>query len=433
LIAIGAEEVSEVSSNVSVDEVFGTARDLPKNYVWRSHVDETFISALSKGTHVIVHGGSKQGKTSLRKKNLTENDYITITCSRSWGIAEIHEAILKAVGYQTSASESLTSSGKAKINLTIGLGDTELSAETVKQVNKKHLELDLASVNDVLRALDEVGFNKFIVIEEFHYLVETVQADFSQALKAYHELSKHCFIIVGVWLEDDRLTAHNNDLVGRIISVNADLWQDADIDELFTSSEKMLNIRFSQEFKDGVKKYCKGNVFLVQQVCMKACELQGVHRYQESLKNVAHGLDIYEEIKRILQMQTGRYTKFLMEFSVGFAPTELELYKWILFPLITLEETHFDNGLPAQAMRRMIVEKHPLSKQVSILKLIGALDRVVSLQQEKNIRPIVIEFDKNRSRLKIVDKGFLLWREFQDSNYLLELADLAAELDVVPT
>lgn len=419
----------KIMSKISVDEVFGTARDLPRNYVWRPHVDETFISALSKGTHVIVHGGSKQGKTSLRKKNLDGNDYITITCSRSWGIADIHEAILKAVGYQTCASESLTSSGKSKINLTIGLGDTELSAETVKQVNKKHLELDLSSVNDILRALEEVGFNKFIVIEEFHYLNEAIQADFSQALKAYHELSKYCFIIVGVWLEDDRLTAHNNDLVGRIISVNADLWQDADIDELLSSSEKLLNIAFSPPFKEGVKKYCKGNIFLVQQICMKACELQGVHSTQDKLVDVAQNLDIYEEIKRTLQMQTGRYTKFLMEFSIGFAPTELELYKWILYPLITLDEKYFENGLAAQAMRRMISERHPIGNQVSILKLIGALDRAVALQQEKNIRPIVIEFDKNRSRLKIVDKGFLLWRAFQEERYLLELADLDAELN----
>jgi hypothetical protein len=145
---------------------------------------------------------------------------------------------------------------------------------------------------------------------------------------------------------------------------------------------------------------------------------------------VAQNLNIYEEIKRILQMQTGRYTKFLMEFSVGFAPTELEFYKWILYPLITLDEKYFENGLAAQAMRRMISERHPIRKQVSILKLIGALDRAVALQQEKNIRPIVIEFDKNRSRLKIVDKGFLLWRAFQEERYLLELADLDAELNV---
>lgn len=421
-----------MTKKLSVDDVFGTARDLPKNYVIRNHVDDAFISALSKGTHVVVYGGSKQGKTSLRKKHLMSDDHIVVTCSRTWEIVNIHEAILKAAGYQLSASESLTTSGKSKICLTIGPGDTELSNETVRQVNKKHLELDIESVNDVIRALAEIGFQKFIIIEEFHYLSEQTQIEFAHILKAYHELSKHCFIIIGVWLEDDRLTAYNNDLVGRVISVNADTWLEGDIDNLLETSENLLNISFADEFKDGIKKYCKDNVFLVQQICMKACEAQNLHYAQDKKTIVAKNLDIYKEIKSTLSMQSGRYTKFLMAFSVGFQPTELELYKWILAPLIHLDEEHLRDGITAQAIRRYIEPKHPLGTQVSILKLVSALNKCVSLQQEKNIRPIVIEYDTNRQRLKIVDKGFLLWRSFQDTFELMELADLKEEFHLNP-
>lgn len=415
------------NNRLTVDEVFGTARNLPKNYVVRQHVDDAFISALSKGTHVIVHGGSKQGKTSLRKKHLMDDDHIVVSCSRSWGIADIHEAILKLAGYQITASEALTSNGKTKINLSIGPGDTQLSNETIKQVNKKHLELDIENVNDIIRALGELDFKKFIIIEEFHYLNESTQIDFAHILKAYHELSKYCFVIVGVWLEEDRLTAHNNDLVGRVISVNADTWHEIDIDNLLITSEDLLNIEFTKEFKSGIKKHCRGNVFLVQQVCMKACEAQNLHHAQQEKTIVAKNLDIYNEIKKTLSMQGGRYTKFLMDFSVGFQPTELELYKWILAPLIDLDEEHLNDGITAQALRRYLERRHPLGSQVSILKLVGALNRCVALQQEKNIRPIVIEYDTNRQRLKIVDKGFILWRSFQDKQELLELSDLGAE------
>lgn len=419
-----------MNKKLSVDDVFGTARDLPKNYVIRKHVDDAFISALSKGTHVVVYGGSKQGKTSLRKKHLMNNDHIVVTCSRSWEISNIHEAILKAAGYQISASEALTTSGKSKICLTIGLGDTEISNETVRYVNKKHLELDIESANDVIRALEEINFQKFIILEEFHYLSEQAQIEFAHILKAYHELSKHCFIIIGVWLEEDRLTAHNNDLVGRVISVNADAWLEPDIDNLLSTSEELLNIEFTQEFKAGIKKHCKDNVFLVQQICMKACEAQNLHYAQEEKTVVAKNLDIYEEIKSTLSMQSGRYTKFLMAFSVGFQPTELDLYKWIMAPLIDLDEEHLRDGITAQAIRRYIEPKHHLGSQVSILKLVSALNRCVALQQEKNIRPIVIEYDTNRQRLKIVDKGFLLWRSFQERRTLIELADLEAELNM---
>lgn len=51
-------------------DVFGITRGLPLNYVTRNDVDGKFIDSLTREKHLIVHGGSKQGKTSLRKYNL---------------------------------------------------------------------------------------------------------------------------------------------------------------------------------------------------------------------------------------------------------------------------------------------------------------------------------------------------------------------------
>ncbi|SOS22189.1 hypothetical protein [Pseudomonas cerasi] len=256
---------------------------------------------------------------------------------------------------------------------------------------------------------------------------EDTQVDFAQALKAFHEPSKICFIIVGVWLEADKLTSLNNDLDGRITSVNADSWHDEDIDNLFKTSEEMLNLVFAHSFKEEVKKYCRGNVFLVQQICLVACEQQGIHRRQELAVLVASELDVRAEIKDILESQTGRYTKFLMDFSVGFGTTGFELYKWILCPLITFSDGVLANGLTAQALRRFLEKWHPSGNQIKIGRILAALAKVIDLQQEKKISPIIIEYDQTRSRLKIVDKGFLVWREFQEIDDFLSLADLADE------
>lgn len=57
-------------------DVYGIGRDLPLNYVSRSSVDEYFISNLTRDKHVIIYGSSKQGKTSLRKNCLDEDDYM---------------------------------------------------------------------------------------------------------------------------------------------------------------------------------------------------------------------------------------------------------------------------------------------------------------------------------------------------------------------
>ena len=43
------------------------------------------------------------------------------------------------------------------------------------------------------------NFNRYIVLEDFHYLPTEAQKDFAVALKAFHEASQICFIVVGVW------------------------------------------------------------------------------------------------------------------------------------------------------------------------------------------------------------------------------------------
>ncbi|ENM3811205.1 hypothetical protein NYD84_003492, partial [Vibrio cholerae] len=143
-----------MESIVLVDEVFRTSRDLPQNYISRSHVDDLFVESLAKQTHIVVHGSSKQGKTSLRKKNLLESDYIVLTCSNNWNIADINESILKRAGYQITISESKTIKGTSKVSLSISLNDTkigsDISMELAKQINKKNLELDLENTNDVI-------------------------------------------------------------------------------------------------------------------------------------------------------------------------------------------------------------------------------------------------------------------------------------------
>ncbi|ENM3872428.1 hypothetical protein O1E18_003383 [Vibrio cholerae] len=422
-----------MESIVLVDEVFRTSRDLPQNYISRSHVDDLFVESLAKQTHIVVHGSSKQGKTSLRKKNLLESDYIVLTCSNNWNIADINESILKRAGYQITISESKTIKGTSKVSLSISLNDTkigsDISMELAKQINKKNLELDLENTNDVISALKEIDFNKYIVLEDFHYLKVDTQVDFSIALKAYHEESPLCFIIIGVWLEDDRLTTFNGDLAGRIVSINADEWLDENIDELFAVSEALLNISFSNGFKESVKQKCNGSIFLVQQLCMKVCETHGISKTQQELTEVAKNIDITEEIKSVLNMHTGRFTKFLMDFSSGFQPTELELYKWILFALITIDEKYLLEGLPIQALKRQIQLAHPKKSEVSLKKLSGALNKAVDLQLANRTKPIVFEYDSNRSRVKVVDKSFLLWKQFQELPELLAYIDLEVFTD----
>lgn len=101
-----------------------------------------------------------------------------------------------------------------------------------QNVTHRQLELDLSDVNDIIGALNEARFHQYIVLEDFHYLKSEVQKDFAIELKAFHESSELCFIIVGVWLDENKLVIYNGDLTGRIVPVNADLWNEDELREV---------------------------------------------------------------------------------------------------------------------------------------------------------------------------------------------------------
>jgi rhodanese-related sulfurtransferase len=96
-------------------DVYGISRDLPLNYIERSSADARLIDNLSREKHLVIFGSSKQGKTSLRKHTLADDESIVIHCSNKWQISDIHAAILKKAGFELTQSTSKTTTGKFKI------------------------------------------------------------------------------------------------------------------------------------------------------------------------------------------------------------------------------------------------------------------------------------------------------------------------------
>lgn len=413
------------------NDVYGIGRELPLNYVSRKEVDDWFVSNLTRDKHIIIYGSSKQGKTSLRKNCLNEDDYIVIHCSNKWSLADFHAAILKRIGYEVIQSSTKSSTGKNKIVATfkatlfgVGIetgGDKENTEATSNITNP--LELDPEDVNDIIKAL--AGFNKYIVLEDFHYLPIETQKDFSVALKAFHEQSRLCFIIVGVWLEEGRLTLYNGDLTGRVVGINADLWSQDELQEVISAGESLLNIAFDQSFKNDLVSKCLDSVYIVQEVCYQACTRANINTTQENhLSSVGSGEDVDGLIKFVVDQQTGRYNAFITLFSSGFQETTLQMYKWLLYPILTAKVEILEGGLTYRYMRDLLRLHHPELAALNLGNLTQALQSVASLQVKKDIKPILLDYDQTNLKLNVVDKGFLIWLANQDQKELLELADL---------
>jgi hypothetical protein len=416
----------------TVDQVFGVSRDLPLNYVTRESVDQKLIDNLSRGSHIVIYGTSKQGKTSLRKYCLKDSDYVVVSCQNKWNLPELHSVILKECGYVIKQSASKTVTGSYKITASFegkggiplvaeakGGGSFEAQRQTTETENKVALELDPGDANDIIRALREISFNKYIVLEDFHYLPAETQRDMAFSLKAFHEKSKITFIIVGVWREENRLITFNGDLTDRVFAVDVDDWAPPSLQEVIRAGEQLLNVSFDAQFVTSLLDGCFSNVHIVQEVCRRCLRSEGVFQTQDSNRAAGETMNVADLIKDVVNEQGGRYNGFLMNFADGFQQTDLEMPKWIIYALLSSATEDLAAGLRLREISKVIKARHPKKDGLNNGNITQALISASSLQVKKDIRPIIIDYDTTNRNLQIVDKSFLIWLASQDRKELL--------------
>jgi hypothetical protein len=403
------------------DDVYGISRDLPLNYVSRPSVDDPLIENLTREKHLVIYGSSKQGKTSLRKHCLSANDYIVVQCASNWELRSIHEAILKSAGFKLTLSETKTTSGKAMV-----LARFELAHE--RSTTQAALDLDPADVNDIIRALDSISFSKYLVLEDFHYLSTETQRSFAVALKAFHESSRYCFIVVGVWLEENRLTLYNGDLTGRVVAIDADRWSTDQLREVIDKGAALLNVALPESTKERLIKASFSSVYVVQEGCRRICRNEHVYETQSTSRVIGADTDVEQIVAQIVEEQGGRYNAFIREFSHGFQASDLEMYRWLLLPVLTADAKQLQAGLHQRDLRVFLEEHHPVGSSLNSGNVTIALQSVANLQSRKNIKPIVLDYDETNRRLRVVDRGFFAWLAQQDLAELLQTAGFEANV-----
>lgn len=438
-----------------LQEVFGSSRGIPLNYTNRDSIDDTFKESLRRNQHIAVFGSSKQGKTCLRKRHLHDHEYISIQCSNKQKIEDLNEQILKQVGYQITISEKKGNNGKIKTTLSLsakflsffeGKAEAGYENETTKNIEVKNLEIDLSDVNDIITALKSISFSKFILLEDFHYLSKETQADFALALKSYFDNSDFLFIIIGVWLEENRLISLNGDLEGRVISINADKWAEDDLKNVIENGSSLLNIRFDSKLTDKIIEESYDNVYFVQEVCYRVCKEFKISKTLPTETRTRSSKEDYEElevdfiddgeindgrhlipdafnvrniINSIVENHSGRYNAFITHFDIGHDIDELEIHKWILFAILKSESDSLIKGIKISAIKEIVLAKHPLKEKLKLSILQKTLQKLTDFQVQKQIVPNIIDYSEINQTLQIVDRGFIIWLEHQNKKELI--------------
>jgi hypothetical protein len=222
-----------------------------------------------------------------------------------------------------------------------------------------------------------------------------------------------------VWREQNRLIAFNGDLTERVFSVDVDSWSEVDLKKVIEAGGQLLNVQFSNEFVNELIQGCSESVHLVQEACRRLCRESNIVSTQHSLTVLGSSDKASQILKDIVDEQTARYSGFIMNFSDGFQQTDLEMPKWIIYAMLRSDIGALERGLRLREISRIIKDKHPRGSGLNNGNITQALSSATSLQSNKGIRPIVIDYDATNRNLHVVDKGFLLWLARQDRDELL--------------
>ncbi len=185
-----------------------------------------------------------------------------------------------------------------------------------------------------------------------------------------------------------------------------------------------MNISFSEEFVDNLLKNAYGSVYIVQESCYQCCKKSGIYQTQEKLTTVGAKEEASEIVEEVVNQQTGRFNSFITQFADGFQATELQMHRWLLYPVLTGNVNELRKGLRYNEIKKHLIAQHPSGSGLNPGNITQALQSSASLQAKKEIKPIILDYDQTNLRLNVVDSGFLIWLNKQDRYELLSLAGI---------
>ena len=244
----------------NLEEVFGVSAKPIRSYVERDEVDTRFREAVESDKQIVVYGSSKQGKTALVSKYLPYDKNLLVSLTPKTAVLDMYHTVLSQAGIRitTGGTErrsneaSLGFSAKVKALIPLfGSGEAgtkgEVKAGSGTDQAFEEVPINLELPQHVAELLKRVGSNKWIILENFHYLNDDTQKQFAFDLRAFQELGVR-FVVLGVWREKNRMAQFNGDLLDRVVEVPVEPWTEVDFQRVANKGAEILNMSFLRKY-----------------------------------------------------------------------------------------------------------------------------------------------------------------------------------------
>ncbi len=418
-------------------EVFGITTSIPTyTYVDRAGLDGQFEHLLHADRHVVIYGASKQGKTSLRRKQLPEQMCIVVPCKPEHKLEDLYREIRRQLGAKHQTESKATSSASSTLRADIkggaqipfvvkgevgGSVEGEFSGESERTFVHVTDEGSLVALASQIQRS-----SKRVIFEDFHYLSEEERNRLAFDLKAFWDLSVF-FIIIGVWAEQNLLTVYNNDLNGRVEEIDV-RWEAADLQQVITKGEKALNVCFDLPIRDALVVDAAGNVGLLQRLAEKLCINSSITKSSSAIRLVDDLNVVVKSREQICVSQENRYHTFIELIGAGYKDperTKLKMYHHIVRVCYQADEGELLSGLSRQTLLSRIQRIEP-GANMSVLS--AAVSRLNRLQADRKVFPPVLAYNNIAKTVALVDREFLFFRSHTKRQWPWQIDGYEAEL-----
>lgn len=425
--------------SLTLQEVFGVSKQRVQSYLEREAVDGFFVKALASDKHIIVYGSSKQGKTSLVDKHLPYESNVLVSCTPKFESTDIYKSILRGENIQIESGSEKSSGTASKLSVStnfkailpfFGSGEAgikgDTSADSAKKTTYESIEVNLALPQDITTLLRKIGFKKFIILENFHYLSLELQKALAFDLRSFQELGIR-FVILGVWREKNRLTQFNGDLQDRIIEVPVEPWSTQEFRDVIGIGSAKLNVSIDTAIQEELIKSAFDSIGVVQELVKEVCAGAGVEARQAETKNIFHLPLLQAAVEKKTEDYSARHLRALEAIAEGrkskkakeeSVPLYLPYYTvkaWLNFPFEQVVK-----GIRREQLEEQIKKDHHRAKDVRPSDMSNLLHNFAELQSEKGIVPPIFDYDQNTRTMRVVDSTFYFFLRHVDKSQVLK-------------
>src|SRR5262245_25170249 len=333
---------------VALTEVFGLNRSKnPLSYVIRD-IERDFISALDDPAYValIVHGMSKQGKSSLLRSVLPERAHVMLEGNRSTPAESLYREMLNQCNVMLETGTGTKGNGEIEAGLRwfkvkLGLG---------RSANKESVQVDLSNASSVARVLAGSTEKRLIVIDNFHFLDRNVQQDLSTAIRSFEKYGFK-FIVIGTWNSSGYIQTFSPELMGTVKEFSFDQWDAGDLRRVLDQAP-MLGVTIEFNVKQSLIHRSVENIALLQELTknyLSECGVSKTIKEPKKLDDVATVEKVSTAMERRLVKDVTDYFRTIAAIGEPFFQNKTRSY-WILQAFLDGQEKEIVRGTDLAAL-----------------------------------------------------------------------------------